>query len=183
MTVRRLLSTRDSMYVKLRLILKYTRESTACLLNKRGPLRKREHLDQIRPACYTWSPRPGLQRPACYIWGLVRDSCYKWEPVRSTPRNGIVFKCNGTQRNGIVFTCNNGRKRLVIGTVNRSQRTTKVNDVQRQRSTTYNDTATMNNRTVSGRCCSVDVCMPGSYKQTTTSRGQIPRTQVGVFGR
>src|SRR6218665_24805 len=100
MTVRRLLSTRDSMYVKLRLILKYTRESTACLLNKRGPLRKRESLDQTWPACYTWGP------------------------VRSTPRNGIVFKCNGTQRNGIVFTCNNGRKRLVIGTLIRSQRTT-----------------------------------------------------------
>ena len=30
MTVRRLLSTRELMYVKLRLILKYTRESTAC---------------------------------------------------------------------------------------------------------------------------------------------------------
>src|SRR6218665_2718825 len=59
MTVRRLLSTRDSMYVKLRLFLKYTRESTACFLNKRGPLRKRESLDQ------TW--------PACYKWGSVRD--------------------------------------------------------------------------------------------------------------
>src|SRR6218665_1777477 len=53
MTVRRLLSTRDSMYVKLRLFLKYTRESTACLLNKPGPLRKRESLDQTWPACYT----------------------------------------------------------------------------------------------------------------------------------
>src|SRR6218665_1980862 len=64
MTVRRLLSTRDSMYVKLRLILKYTRESTACLLNKRGPLEE-ARIPRIKyPACYAWSPRPGFLKTA-----------------------------------------------------------------------------------------------------------------------
>src|SRR6218665_1141839 len=154
-------------------------------------------------------PRNGIVRKCnevlrngifCKCNGTQRNGTVR--KCNGTQRNGIVFKCNGTQRNGIVFkcngtqrtekirlswtlvfTCNNGRRRLVIGTVIRNRRTTKVNDVQRQRSTTYNDTATTNNRTVSGRCCSVDVCMPRSYKQTTTSRGQIPRTHVGVFGR
>src|SRR6218665_1509257 len=144
MTVRRLLSTRDSMYVKLLLMLKYTRESTACLLNKRGPLKKRESLDKKWTACYICGPSSGIGplvthgSPSASATERNRLQVQRNATERNRPqvqRNGIVFKCNGTQRNGIVckcngtqrtekirllwtlaliLTCNDGRKGLVV---------------------------------------------------------------------
>src|SRR6218665_2265318 len=175
MTVRRLLMIRELMSVKLRLILNYTRESTACLLDKRGPLKKREFLDKTWPACHTWGP--------------VRDSLEMARLIYMGPASGIPWRlacpthgrpsASATERNGT----ESSSRATTDGKDSLLQMVRSSEARGRQRSTTYNDTATTNNRTVSGRCCSVDVCMPGSYKQTTTRRGQIPRTHVGVFGR